>query len=179
MQMSNRSSTGHDATGESNWKVTGKPGRHIGVTGCLRVSQGVSGCRGSCSRSYRSDLFGLYGTRRTPSLKRKHHTGKAELFNPSQLERPKKSRAALSPEGSLEFRQECRKYGAVIKVFADQGSSKGDALHSDHWIQIALIRNDEAHIKSSKSIVKVYFNINITININLTTRNTQSLLIGI
>lgn len=47
----------HDATGESNWKVTGKPGRHIGVTGCLRVSQGVSGCRGSCSRSYRSDLF--------------------------------------------------------------------------------------------------------------------------
>ena len=43
MQMSNRSSTGHDATGESNWKVTGKPGRHIGVTGCLRVSQGVEG----------------------------------------------------------------------------------------------------------------------------------------
>lgn len=52
------------------------------------MSQGVEG---RAQDRTEVTFFGLYGTRRTPSLKRKHHTGKAELFNPSQLERPKKS----------------------------------------------------------------------------------------
>eukprot|EP00930_Biecheleria_cincta_P100910 TRINITY_DN92539_c0_g1_i1.p1 TRINITY_DN92539_c0_g1~~TRINITY_DN92539_c0_g1_i1.p1 ORF type:complete len:434 (+),score=102.68 TRINITY_DN92539_c0_g1_i1:92-1393(+) len=46
------------------------------------------------------------------------------MFNPSQVN------LAADPEFfndiHADVEQECRKYGAVIKVFADQGSSKGD-----------------------------------------------------